>query len=215
MKTSRHAWLAEQPTIKLAQELLGARLIVDGCGGLIVETEAYLGETDRAAHAFAGHQTKRNAALWAAAGTIYIYQMRQYCLLNIITQPAGVPQGVLIRAIEPTQGIPQMQKRRPVALPELASGPGKLTQALGVTLADNLTTLDEGRIHLTRHVRVPHQIQATARVGVPNKGKATTAPLRFVVAGNPFVSGIRRRDIDEQEGGWQHGDTKYAGLHRQ
>lgn len=202
MEEQLNRWLTATPTRQIARELLGATLQVAGCAGLIVETEAYLGETDRAAHAFGGRRTKTNGALWAPAGTVYVYQMRQYCLLNLVTQPRGVPQCVLIRAIEPTLGRSQMMLRRNQTGAALTSGPGKLCQALAITLADNGRLLGAGRIALRRAGRRPQTIAAAPRIGVPGKGAATSAPLRFYVAGNPYVSAIRKSQI-HPNGGWQ------------
>lgn len=81
-------WLVTQPTIQSAQQLLGMQLSLAGCSGLIVETEAYLGVEDKAAHAFGGRKTPRNHSLYLPAGNVYVYQMRQYCLLNIVTRTA-------------------------------------------------------------------------------------------------------------------------------
>lgn len=192
-------WLASQPTPQLARELLGARLQVGACAGLIVETEAYLGEQDRAAHAYGGRHTKRTAALYQGPGTIYVYQMRQYCLLNLVTQAQGTPECVLVRAIAPTQGLAQMTARRHQRGPLVTNGPGKLCQALAITLADNQTRLGQ-RLRLT-FGRTPAQVLVTPRIGVPNKGEATAALLRYVVAGNPYVSTMLKKAVQEN-GGW-------------
>lgn len=194
-------WLTGAATPTIARGLLGATLHKGPCAGLIVETEAYLGETDQAAHAFGGRRTKTNLALWRPAGTIYVYRMRQYCLLNLVTRPEGVPQCVLIRAVEPTAGVALMTQRRGRGGRALTSGPGKLCQAFAITLADNGQLLGEGALSLSPG-RTPRAIAAAARVGVPNKGAATTAALRFFVAGNPYVSDVKQSQI-HPNGGWQ------------
>lgn len=202
MRENLDEWLSHTDTTVAAKALLGAALRVGECAGLIVETEAYLGQTDRAAHAFAGRRTKTNAALYGPAGTIYVYQMRQYCLLNLVTQPAGTPQGILIRAVQPTSGQDVMALRRGRSGPEMTSGPGKLCQAFAITLADNHRPVNQGRVGLELAVQRPAQIISAPRIGVPNKGEATAARLRFFVAGNACVSDMKKSQIDPN-GGWQ------------
>ncbi|KRM72720.1 DNA-3-methyladenine glycosylase [Lacticaseibacillus brantae] len=197
-------WLTQQSTPDLAKALLGYRLTVDETGGLIVETEAYVGVTDRTAHVFGGKKTAANQALYAPAGTVYVYRLRAYFLMNIITQVASEPQGVLIRAIEPTKGLATMAARRGQQGYNLTSGPGKLAQAMAIDLRDNSTMLNQGRIHLSSHrIKTPAAIESGPRIGVPNKGEWTTAPLRFWVAHNPYVSGMTKQQMNEQTKGWQ------------
>ena len=203
METNWQEWVQSAETPVLAQALLGAELSVAGCAGLIVETEAYLGVIDQAAHAYQNHQTPRSRALWAAPATIYVYQMRQYCLLNLNVQAAGRPECILIRALEPTAGQTLMAERRRQTGVNLANGPGKLCQALGITLADNNTQLD-ARIRLRLYAAQPQSIVCGPRIGVPNRGEWTTAPLRYWVAENPYVSGISRRAADLHQKGWHH-----------
>lgn len=210
METDWQQWAQSAPTPVLAQALLGTELVVAGCGGLIVETEAYLGAQDRAAHAYQNHQTRRNRALWGPPGTVYVYQMRQYCLLNLNVQAQGVPECILIRALEPTRGVAQMAARRKQTGVAIANGPGKLCQALALTLADNEKPLAASRLNLTLNVARPAAIASGPRVGVLNKGVWTTAGLRFWVAGNPYVSGISRRAAELHQKGWQHGTDEHA-----
>lgn len=199
-----------RPTDTIAQDLLGKTLLYHGpsgtVGGLIVETEAYLGQRDTAAHAYQGHRSKANEPLYGVPGTIYIYQRHgQYCF-DIATQPKDNPQGVLIRGLQPTIGLKQMQKNRPRPTPyELTNGPGKLMQALGIqdkTL--NLLQMDEAplTIDLAQQKR-PEHIVDSARIGVRKNGSWVDKPLRFYVAGNPYVSKIRKRDMDLKTFGWQ------------
>ncbi|WP_461212808.1 DNA-3-methyladenine glycosylase [Lacticaseibacillus sp. GG6-2] len=210
METDWQQWAQSAATPALAQALLGAELMVDGCGGLIVETEAYLGASDQAAHAYQNHQTRRNQALWAPPSTIYVYQMRQYCLLNLNVQAQGVPECILIRALEPTRGLVTMTQRRHREGVAIANGPGKLCQALALTLADNGMPLGRGRVALRLNAALPQTIACGPRVGVPNKGEWTTAPLRYWVAHNPYVSGISRRAVDLHQKGWQHATNEHA-----
>ncbi len=210
METDWQQWAQSRSTPALAQALLGAELIVDDCGGLIVETEAYLGVQDRAAHAYANHRTPRNEALWAEPSTVYVYQMRQYCLLNLNVQAQGTPECILIRALEPTQGVATMAQRRQQQGVALANGPGKLCQALAVTRADNAILLGTGRVHITLDVARPQIIATGPRIGVPNKGAWTTAALRYWVQDNPYVSGSSRRAAQLHQKGWHHGTDEHA-----
>ena len=180
-------------TEEIAQALLGCLLVNetdDGrCAGLIVETEAYLGTIDEAAHSFNGRNTKRIQAMFERAGSLYVHQMRSHVLVNLVTQEVGEPQGVLIRALEPVEGIPLMEMRRQIRGRELTNGPGKLSQALGITMAYNLGHIQESKLSLeTNHRKTPAEILKSGRVGIHNKGSWTDAPLRYYVKGNPYVS---------------------------
>jgi len=197
-----------RPTAQIAQELLGHELIYQTpagtMSGWIVEAEAYLGEQDTAAHAFNGRYTAANAALYDAPGTIYIYILRGYYMLDIATQATGTPQGILIRGIEPHQGLDLMQQHRDKSLPDVTNGPGKLTAALGLQSKDlNRTMLGANNLTITPTItRQPRNVTATSRVGVSD-GSWHDRPLRYIVAGNPFVSGSRKRDWDRENHGWQ------------
>ncbi|MHA3066211.1 DNA-3-methyladenine glycosylase [Lacticaseibacillus saniviri] len=194
-------WFLSDTTENLARALLGKVLTVDDIGGYIVETEAYLGQVDEAAHVFGDKLTPRTRALYADPGTIYVYQMRQYSLLNVSTQAKGTPQGILIRAIEPAFGIATMQERRQQPVTNLTNGPGKLAQALAITVADTGGMINQDRIqiHETGAKKVA-KIMTSPRIGVPNKGEWTEAPLRYYVAGNPDVSAIKKQTITTTRG---------------
>lgn len=197
-----------RPTADIARDLLGHELIYETpagvMSGFIVETEAYLGEHDTAAHAFNGRHTAANAALYDAPGTIYIYVLRGYYMLNVAAQPQGTPQGILIRGIEPHLGLDLMQLHRDKPVPDVTNGPGKLMAALGIhTKALNRTMLGTHNLRITtERARTPQNVAASARIGV-SAGSWQDQPLRFTVAGNPFVSGSRKRDWDRQYHGWQ------------
>jgi len=195
-------------TQQIAAALLGKLLICQTDQGplsaWITETEAYLGTADAGAHAFKNHQTNRNRALWLPAGTIYIYQMRTQFLLNLVTQAAGVPECVLIRGVEPASGIAIMLANRPVPRNNLTNGPGKLMQAFGLDKCLNGTQLSSETLNLDfKAARTPVKINSSPRIGILNKADWTTASLRYFVVGNPFVSRVRQREVDEVNHGWQ------------
>ncbi|WP_143461446.1 DNA-3-methyladenine glycosylase [Levilactobacillus enshiensis] len=197
-----------RPTEQIARELLGHELVYETpagtMSGWIVEAEAYLGEQDTAAHAFNGRYTAANAALYDAPGTIYIYILRGYYMFDVATQSQGTPQGILIRGIEPHHGLALMQQNRDKPVPDVTNGPGKLMAALGIQSKDlNRTMLGAHNLTITPNAtRHPQRIAATSRVGV-SAGSWQDRPLRYTVAGNPFVSGSRKRDWDRENHGWQ------------
>jgi DNA-3-methyladenine glycosylase len=170
--------------VAVARDLIGARLLVDGIGGLIVETEAYDHE-DPASHSHGG-RTARNAAMFGPAGHAYVY--RAYGLhwcLNAVCGAEPLGSAVLIRAIEPTAGLEVMRARRGVEpVRQLCAGPGRLCQALGVTGAQNGLALDGPPFRLEgRSAAVA--IAVGPRIGI-TRGAET--PWRFGLAGSPFLS---------------------------
>ena len=178
-----HAFFA-RPAASVARELIGATLLVDGVGGIIVETEAYDHE-DPASHSYAG-PTRRNAAMFGPPGHAYVY--RSYGLhwcLNVVcgAQPLGA--AVLIRALQPVAGIDVMQHRRGQTVPALlCSGPGRLTQALGVTGAHDGLPLNAAPFSLLAG-RPDGAVVSGPRIGI-TRGVETL--WRFGLAGSPFLS---------------------------
>ena len=192
---------------RVARALLGKLLVRNTprgvLAGRIVETEAYLGKDDAAAHAAAG-KTARNAVLFGPPGHAYVYFIygNHYCL-NVSCLPDGVPGGVLFRALEPVAGIEQMAEARGIevaremdlreipSLKNISSGPGRMAEALEVTRArDNGKSLISTRSDLRivdDGYRV-RQVTVTPRVGI---AKSAEQPLRYFISGNPFVSGER------------------------
>jgi DNA-3-methyladenine glycosylase len=181
-----------QPTPLVARQLLGCLLIHDSpdgpVGGAIVETEAYLCADDPGCHAAVG-RTRRNEPMFGPPGHAYIYQIHNRLCLNAVTAPEGVPEAILIRALEPTVGVDLMRRHRGrEALKDLCSGPGKLTQALGLTLAHNRLPLTEPPLLIAAGGATdPSPIVRTTRVGLRHD-KGADLPLRFYLTGNPFIS---------------------------
>lgn len=182
----------EQPTLELAKNLLGNILIKETkegtSSGIIVETEAYLGLKDRAAHSYGNRRTKRTEIMYHQPGSIYTYQMHTHCLVNVVSAEEGVPEAVLIRAVEPYTGIDLMLKRRPVnKFQNLTSGPGKLTKALGITMEDYGGTFFKPPLFIAKGNKKP-VVEQGKRIGIDNSGEAKDYPYRFFVPDNPFVS---------------------------
>jgi DNA-3-methyladenine glycosylase len=175
--------------VEVARGLLGKVLVHGPTAGIIVETEAYLGGDDLAAHSARG-LTDRTRVIFGPPGHAYVYFIYgMYECLNLVCEPDGVPGCTLIRALEPVAGIGKMQARRPAALkPEdIASGPGKLTLAMAITRAQNGADVTRGALVVRDPVEARHvDIAVTPRIGIT---KCADLPLRFLVRGNRFVSG--------------------------
>ena len=175
----------------VSRELLGAVLVCttpDGvASGRIGETEAYVGEHDLACHAAAG-RTARTAPLYGEPGIAYVYFIYgvHWCV-NAVTRPVDHPSAVLIRALEPLAGVDLMRRRRPAARKDdLTNGPGKLCQALGITGEHNWLPLQEPPLRILRGIVVPdREVAVTPRIGIT---QCADWPLRWVIAGNPYVS---------------------------
>lgn len=174
--------------IHVARECLGKVLVHQAAAGRIVETEAYLGADDLAAHASRG-VTARTKVLFGPPGHAYVYFIYgMYECLNFVAEPEGQAGCVLIRALEPLAGIPVMQRRRPAAkrMEDLASGPGKLTLAMGITRELNGSDLVTGPLQLRAfREQAAFDIAVSTRVGITN---CADWPLRFFIAENRFVS---------------------------
>ena len=181
-----------KPTLELAEALLGQILVnvtKEGTSsGIIVETEAYLGEEDQAAHSYQKRRTKRTEIMFASPGHAYIYQMHTHHLVNVVSGEEGNPQAVLIRAVEPYTGVNLMKQCRPVEKrTNLTSGPGKLTKALGITLADYGRLLFEPPLFIAKGIEIK-TIGRGKRIGIDNSGEAKDYPYRFWIKNNPYVS---------------------------
>jgi DNA-3-methyladenine glycosylase len=183
----------ERPTVEVARDLLGKILVHGRTAGVIVETEAYLGGEDLAAHSARG-VTPRTKVIFGPPGYAYVYFIYgMYECLNLVAEPKGQPGCVLIRAIDPLCGIRTMFRRRPAArkLEDLASGPGKLTLAMGITRAQNARDVTQGSLVVRKWKQEPPiEIVATPRIGIT---KCADWPLRFVSGAGSRPAKRRRR----------------------
>ncbi|HUF48158.1 MAG TPA: DNA-3-methyladenine glycosylase, partial [Vicinamibacterales bacterium] len=177
----------DRPTLDVARDVVGKVLVRTANGrtaaGIIVEAEAYIGESDPACHAAPG-PTRRNAPLYGPPGVAYVYlNYGLHALVNAVTEPEGAPAAVLIRALEPVEGIDLMRRRRlrarhrpgrrarggrgrPLVTADLCRGPGNLTVALGITLAHNLADLTSGPLRIEDRGIRPPGLTWTPRIGI-------------------------------------------------
>lgn len=178
----------ERGTVDVARDLLGKVLVHGPTAGIIVETEAYLGGDDLASHSAVGI-TDRTRVIFGPPGHAYVYlSYGMHDCMNIVAEAAGTPGCVLIRALQPIEGLDIMRFRRPKARTDrdLASGPGKLTQALGITRKDTGADMTKGDLVVrTPPAACPFEIIVTPRIGIT---KCAELPLRFLIKGNKFVS---------------------------
>jgi DNA-3-methyladenine glycosylase len=179
-------------TVEVAQALLGCVIRHGATAGMMVETEAYIGQGDRAAHFWRG-MTKRTEVIFGPPGHAYVYFIYgMHDCFNVVTEIDGVPGAVLIRAVEPLTGLAEMSRRRhgisstKAPARSLTNGPAKLTEALAITRAHNGCRLDRGELTI-RGWREPPQFEigVTPRIGIT---QCADLPLRFLWKGNPFLS---------------------------
>jgi DNA-3-methyladenine glycosylase len=177
-----------RPAVEVARDCLGKILVHGKTAGRIVETEAYLGVNDRAAHAWRG-LTERTSVIFGPPGHAYVYFIYgMYECLNFVAEPEGEAGCVLIRALEPLAGISSMQRRRPTAkrIEDLASGPGKLTRAMGISRKQYGVDLTDSALHVREfRQQTPLEMKVTPRIGITH---CTDLPLRFLIANSRFVS---------------------------
>jgi DNA-3-methyladenine glycosylase len=182
----------DRPATDVARDLLGKVLVHGSTSARIVETEAYLGLEDRAAHAWRG-PTPRTQVIFGPPGHAYVYLIYgMYECLNIVAEPKGSAGCVLIRALEPLTGVEAMQERRPTAhrVEDIANGPGKLTLAMNITRHDNGRDLTRGSLRVVEpKAQDPFEISVSPRIGITY---CADWPLRFYIADSRFVSGYRR-----------------------
>lgn len=183
-------------TLQIARELLGQRLVVpaqDGTrvSGMIVETEAYCGPLDKASHAYGHRRTSRTETMYGAGGTAYVYFIYgMYYQFNVVTNLAETPHAILIRALEPLEGLEVMHRRRPVKADiNLTNGPGKLCIAMGIDRSLDRADLLGDDVWIEEAERVkPPQIASGPRVGINYAEEYVSKPWRFWIKNNPYVS---------------------------
>ena len=199
VKLDRSFYLKD--TVTVATQLLGKLLVheMDGkmMSGIIVETEAYLGTEDRAAHSFGGRRTPRNEAMYSLGGHAYIYFIYgMYYCFNVVTGHKGVPEAVLVRALEPVEGLDFMAaaryKKDYASLStrqriNLTNGPGKLCMALNIDRRLNGEDLCGRRIYIEDRTETP-EICSSKRIGIDYAGDDRDLPLRFYIQNNKYVS---------------------------
>ncbi len=201
MKKLTLDFYSRKDVVTIARELLGKIVVTQFnakvTSGRIVETEAYIALTDKASHSFAGRRTSRNEHMYAAAGTAYVYicyGMHQ--MFNIVTNEKDIPDAVLVRAIEPLQGIDIMQQRtgKIKADNTLTKGPGNVGKALGIFKHHSGLHLLDDEVYLLddEFTLEEHQIGTSGRIGVASAGADALLPYRFYVRGNKYVSGRNR-----------------------
>lgn len=200
MKLSRDFY--SRDTLKVAEELLG-NILVHKVGdkilkGKIVETEAYLGVIDKAAHAYGGRRTKRVEPMYGLPGTSYVYMIYgMYYCFNVVTKKEGIPEAVLIRGIEPLAGINQMAQNRfdedfdklsNYQKKNLTNGPGKLCMALNIDRSLNKVDLCGDKFYIEEGVDEDFNIVKAKRIGIDYAEEAKDYLYRFYIEGNSYVS---------------------------
>ncbi len=184
-----------RPTLTVARELLGKELLWRGeggpMGGVIVEVEAYLGANDPASHAFRG-ETRRNRTMFGAPGHAYVYfTYGMHHCLNVVTEEAGTPHAILLRALAPSTGLAAWHAARPdLPLSKMASGPGRLCRALGIDRSHDGLDLVRSELVIRERPGKPFEVRSGPRIGI---SQAREMPYRFWIADEPAVSGPRMR----------------------
>jgi DNA-3-methyladenine glycosylase len=204
MKKIPSSFYLNEDVLELAKALLG-KLVVTRFDnhttvGRIVETEAYNGVIDKASHAFGGRRTTRTDVMYSRGGVAYVY----FCygmhhLFNIVTGKADVPHAVLIRAVEPVEGIDTMLQRRGKRQADfsLTRGPGSVAQAMGIHTRHTGLSLQSAELYLADDglLYQPQEVIATPRIGVAYAAEDALLPYRFLVKGNAYVSGKKNENL--------------------
>lgn len=194
-------YYTKNDTLWLARDLLGKFLFCNTdthglCGGIITETEAYLGAEDKASHAWQNRRTNRTETMFSRGGVAYIYLCYGiHHLFNVVTGPEDLPHAVLIRGVLPVKGIENMEAGAKRKIPFLLDGPGKLTKAMGITTRLNGTPLEEKTIWIEDEaVQIPdHLIESSPRIGVDYAGDDAQLPYRFVLEDKQFLTRISKQ----------------------
>ncbi len=196
MKKLPREFYTRSDVLEVARGLLGKKLVVRARNGLrvagiIVETEAYRGPEDRASHAYNNRRTRRTETMYRIGGTAYVYFVYgMYNQFNVVSDVEGIPHAVLVRALEPVEGLRIVRRRRPGRSDrELASGPGKLCAALGIDRRLDAADLLGRRVWIEEAERIsPREIASGPRIGIDYAGEWISKPWRFWIRGNRFVS---------------------------
>ena len=197
MKLDRSFYL--RPCLAVARDLIGKQLVHNTpqgvTKGVIVETEAYIGPQDAAAHSYKALHSERTAIQYGPGGFAYIYLIYGLHLcMNVVVNEENRPEVVLLRALEPTEGLELMQKRRQkTAIRQLCNGPGKLSQAMGIEKKHYGIDLCGDQLYIESTGGPPPEIAVTERINIDYAGEAAGYPWRFVWKDNPFVSVPPRR----------------------
>ena len=182
--------------LEVACDLLGKTLVVPNSkgrrvAGIIVETEAYRGPEDRASHAYGGRRTNRTETMYGLGGTAYVYFVYgMYNQFNVVTNVENIPHAILVRALEPVEGLDIMRRRRKGRSEyELTSGPGRLCIALGIDRGLDKADLLGDRVWIESGISIsPREIARGPRIGIDYAEKWVMKPWRFWIKDNPFVS---------------------------
>lgn len=192
MKLNRKFYM--RSGLVVARELIGKVLVHRGpegvTKGIIVEVEAYMGARDAAAHSYKAPRTGRTAVQYGPGGYAYLYTIYgMHTCMNVVANEPECPEAVLIRALEPTAGIELMKQRRNMqSLKALCGGPGRLTQAMGITKDDYGADLCGEDLYIESLDGGAPEIAATERINVDYAGEAAHYPWRFILSGSPFIS---------------------------
>ena len=198
MKKLSLAFYQRKNVVEIAKDLLGKIVVTNMEGkitsGRIVETEAYVAYIDKASHAYNGKRTLRNEAMYEAAGAVYVYICYGiHNMLNIVTNDVNVPDAILIRAIEPINGINLMLDRagKKIFDNTLTKGPGNVAKALGISKSISGLMLGNEQINIYKDdfLLIEKEIGISKRIGIDNADTDALLPYRFFVKGNKFVSG--------------------------
>ncbi|MES2112555.1 MAG: DNA-3-methyladenine glycosylase [Bacteroidota bacterium] len=191
------AYYTSEDVVRLSRDLIGKYLFTRICGvitgGYIVETEAYNGAIDRASHAYGNRLTPRTKTMFMQGGVAYVYLCYGiHEMFNIVVADEGIPHAILVRAVNPTDGLEAMQVRRnmPVVKPTITMGPGSVAKALGISRAINAFDLTGDTIWIEdRGLSFPdEEVAVVPRVGVDYAGEDALLPYRFYLKGDPYVS---------------------------
>lgn len=196
MKKLPSDFYLRKDTVAVARDLIGKLVVVPDANGkrvsaMIVETEAYLGEIDKAAHSFGGRRTNRTEVMYSKGGSVYIFFVYgMYYQLNVVVGPVDHPHAILIRAVEPIEGLETIRERRgKMSDKNLTSGPGKLCIAFGIDKTFNSENFRGKRIWIEDYKDIPDaDIESGRRVGIDYAEEYAEKPWRFWLKGNRYVS---------------------------